>query len=249
MFSWICLMNRLLLSWIMSYRAQICFRSLQETKMARENNAPELKLRCLISEPVLTWRDLCLLSHFMLWKYRLKDSQKSRNSNFLSHIVSLLGIRVFSTLQSLAIRCLFLPLFNVHLLQWHQTTIQHQSLFLSVFVADHARVLISVLFKAGAVVLARRRAVDVIAALMVREVARMSCSCWGKAWWDWGKSEIAWLQMLSTCMLISLWVTLAGLFWFYLGLLLIPVSFWTIILKYLQNELSSFPPWPDVFLW
>lgn len=49
--------------------------------------------------------------------------------------------------------------------------------FLSVFVVDHARVLISVLFKAGAVVLERRRAVDVITALMVCEVARMSCSC------------------------------------------------------------------------
>lgn len=94
MFSWICLMNGFSLSRIMSYRAQICFQSLQETKMARENNAPELKLCCLISEPVLTWRDLCLLSHFMLWKYRLKDSQKPQNSNFLSHIVSLLGIRV-----------------------------------------------------------------------------------------------------------------------------------------------------------
>lgn len=108
MFSWICLMNGFSLSQIMSYRAQICFQSLQGTKMARENNAPELKLCCLISEPVLTWRDLCLLSHFMLWKYRLKDSQKSQNSNFLSHIVGSLGIQVFSTLQSLAFRCLFL---------------------------------------------------------------------------------------------------------------------------------------------
>lgn len=222
MFSWICLMNGLSLSRIMSYRAQICFPSLQETKMARENNAAELKLCCLISEPVLTWRDLCLLSHFMLWKYRLKGSQKSRNSNFLSHFVSLLGIRVSPALQSLY------SLFVVHLLLWHQTTIQHQSLFLSVFfkfVGAHAHVLISVLFKAGAVVLERRRAADAITALMVCEVARMSCSCWGKASRDWGKSEIAWLKMLSTCTLISLWVTLAGLFWFYLGLLLIQVSF------------------------
>lgn len=172
MFSWICLMNGFLLSWIMSYRAQICFQSLQETKMAQENNAPELKLCCLISEPVLTWRDLCLLSHFMLWKYRLKDSQKSRNSNFLSHIVGLLGIRVGACFY----RC-SMSIFFCDIRQQFSLRI----FFLSVFVVDHACVLISVLFKAGAVVLERRRAVDVITALMVREVARMSGSCWGKA--------------------------------------------------------------------
>lgn len=181
MFSWICLMNGFSLSRIMSYRAQICFQTLQETKMGRANNAPELKLCCLISEPVLTWRDLCLPSHFMLWKFRLKDSQKSRNSNFLSHFVGLLGIRVFSTLQPLSLQCLFLQLLNVHLLLWHQTTIQHQLQFLSVFIVAQAHVLISVLFKAGVVVLERGRAADVITALMVCEAARTSCFWWGKA--------------------------------------------------------------------
>lgn len=68
LFCRVCLMNEFSLSWIMSNREHICFQSLQETWTAWENNTPELALHGLISGPELTWRDLCLWSHFMLWK-------------------------------------------------------------------------------------------------------------------------------------------------------------------------------------
>lgn len=103
MFSWICIINGFLLSWIMSYTARICFQSIQETKMAEENNTPELVLSCLISGPVLTWRDLCL----RLVSCSGNDSQKSgirEKSNFyhtFHSFVSLFGASFYILYMSI----------------------------------------------------------------------------------------------------------------------------------------------------
>lgn len=112
MFSWNCMINGFVLPWIMSYRARICFQSLQETKMAEKNNTPELVLSCLISGPVLTWRDLCLSSCIMLWKW-LTEVRDSWKSNFC-HTLLACSCSKAVPLFSLSIWCFFLYLIHVH---------------------------------------------------------------------------------------------------------------------------------------